>query len=296
MKISLIGLGEELGLPSLKNNKQNFQTRLLDAIDDKYKKSYEIEKINVFSYMFNKSWHLDSILKNNLTLNELEKIRRIGNECAKKESLMMNIFSPRIEKTDYDDKRIIDAIENKNIIIFDVGMNDFMYYTKNNVVASHILLYKNKSANNVLKDENVFNKVFNDVKSNLDNILKINNNSSIYILGFSLKFYVPGFVYNLYKNKRLYNHLIPYIDKWNGMLKTLENDNIHFINLDLYNSKEEAIEDIVPKITLGNISSSNKFKMTNNGIDGMINDFNNNPTDETTKEIKYLEKIKNMNT
>lgn len=292
MKISIIGLGEELGLPSLKNNKQNFQTRLLDAIEDKYKKTYEIEKINIFSYMFNKSWHLDSILKNNPTLNELEKIRRIGNECAKKESLMMDIFSPKIEKTDYQNKRIIDVIENKNIIIFDVGMNDFMYYTKNNVVAAHILLYKNKSANNVLRDENIFEKVFNGVKSNLDNILKINKNSSIYILGFSLKFYVPGFVYSLYDNKRLYKQLIPYINKWNSMLKTLESDNIHFIDLDSYNSKEEAIKDIIPKITLGNISSYNKLKTTDKGIDGMINDFINNPTNESMKETKYLEEIK----
>ena len=292
MKISIIGLGEELGLPSLKNNKQNFQTRLLDAIEKKYKNEYEIEKINIFSYMFNKSWHLDSILKNNPTLNELERIRRIGNECAKRESFMMDVFSPKIEKTDYENKRIIDVIENKNVIIFDVGMNDFMYYTKNNVVAAHILLYKNKNANNVLRDENIFERVFNGVKSNIENILKINKNSSMYILGFSLKFYVPGFVYSLYDNKKLYNQLMPYINKWNSMLKNLENNNIHFINLDLYNSKEEAIKDIVPKIELGDTSDYNKLPTTDSGIDGIIKDFIEHPTNESMKETKYLKKIK----
>lgn len=38
MEVSLLGLGEELGLPSRKHNKQNFETRLLDAIEKELSK------------------------------------------------------------------------------------------------------------------------------------------------------------------------------------------------------------------------------------------------------------------
>lgn len=290
--VSLIGIGEELGLPSFKNNKQNFETRLLDKIEEKLKEKNEVYQINTFSYMFNKSWHINYILKNNLNLIELEKLRRIGNRFAKKESIMMNIFSPKIKYEKMPNKNISELITNENVILYDIGMNDFMYYSNQNVVASHILKKQNKKAKDILENDEIFNRVLNDVKENIDNILKINNNSSIYIMGFSLKVYVPHFIYNLYKNKKTYNYLNKYIDKWNNLLKSLENNNVHFVDLSPYNNKEEALKDIPNYIKIG--KSSNNILKGSLGLQGFINDMKKDEhLNERETQIKYLEFIKN---
>ena len=288
MEVSLLGLGEELGLPSRKHNKQNFETRLLDAIEKELSKKYNVNKINTFSYMFNKSWHISSILSNNLNLNELEKLRRIGNDFAKKESIPMRIFSPRIVKETKSDETLSSFLSNSNVILYDIGMNDFMYYCGTNVVASHILIHKNKRAKKVLDDIKVYNDTINEVKKNIELLLKVNPNSKIYVLGFSLKIYVPKLVYKSYKRSKLYKELNKDINKWNNMLKEL--NNVTFIDLSLYQNKEDALSKIPETIVVGE-SFSNDLRHI--GIEGMIKDLKEDKihTKESKKEIEYL---KNM--
>lgn len=288
MKVSLLGIGEELGLPSRKHHKQNFETRLLDSIEKELRKKYQVNKLNTFSYMFNKSWHISSILKNNLTLDELERIRRIGNDFAKKESLAMRIFSPKIKKETKENINLSTFLSNNNVILYDIGMNDFMYCCGTNVVASHILLHKNKQAKKILENEQVYLDVINGVRENIELLKKINPNSKIYVLGFSLKIYVPKFIYKLYKNTKIYKELNKALYKWNNMLKELED--IIFIDLELYNSKEEAINKIPPNILVGS-KYSNHIEHT--GISGMINDLENDSIHikEKERQIGYLKKI-----
>lgn len=288
MEVSLLGLGEELGLPSFKNNRQNFETRLLDSIEKELSKKYQVNKLNTFSYMFNKSWHISSIIKNNLTLNELERLRRIGNEFAKKESLPMRVFSPRIVKETKTDKTLASFLSNSNVILYDIGMNDFMYYAGTNVVASHILFHKNKHAKKVLDDIKVYNDTIKEVKKNIDLLLKVNPHSKIYVLGFSLKIYVPKFIYKIYKHTKVYKYLNKYINKWNNMLKEL--DNVTFIDLSIYNSKEEALAKIPETIIVGKNYSNNTPYI---GIKGMIEDLENDSIHikEKERQIDYLKKI-----
>ena len=288
MEVSLLGLGEEFGLPSFKNNRQNFETRLLDSIEKELSKKYQVNKLNTFSYMFNKSWHISSIIKNNLTLNELEQLRRIGNEFAKKESLPMRVFSPRIVKETKSDKTLASFLSNSNVILYDIGMNDFMYYAGTNVVASHILFHKNKKAKQVLENDQIYLDTIKGVKENIDLILKQNPHSKIYVLGFSLKIYVPKFIYKIYKHTKVYKHLNKYINKWNNMLKEL--DDITFIDLSLYNSKEEALAKIPETIIVGkNYSNDTPYI----GIKGMIEDLENDSIHikEKERQIDYLKKI-----
>lgn len=290
MKISLLGLGEELGLPSFKNNRQNFETRLLDAIEAKFNKQNKVIKVNTFSYMFNKSWHMTAILKSNLNLNELEILRRVGNDFAKKESLMMHLFSPKIKKQTYNDITLNSFLQNPNVILYDIGMNDFMYYCGTNVVASHIILHKNKPAKKVLENDQVYINAINGVKENIKEILKINPNSKIYILGFSLKIYVPKFIYFLYKHTRIYKELNKAINKWNNMLKELESNNIIFLDLSIYQNKEEALAKIPNMITIGK-ASYNSFPYL--GPNQLIKEFKNDNIHlkEKAKEINYLKKM-----
>ena len=288
MEVSLLGLGEELGLPSRKHNKQNFETRLLDSIEKKLSKKYEVKKLNTFSYMFNKSWHMTSIIKNNLDLNELEKLRRIGNNFAKKESFAMRVFSPKIKKETKSDETLATFLSNSNVILYDIGMNDFMYHCGTNVVASHILIHKNKKAKEVLDQDKVFNDTIKEVRKNIDLLLKMNPNSKIYVLGFSLKIYVPKVIYKTYKKSKLYKELNNNINKWNNMLKEL--DHTMFIDLSIYNTKEEALNKI-PDIILVGESCKNNFKHI--GIKGKIKDLEEDQihTKEAQKEIKYLSKM-----
>lgn len=288
MEVSLLGLGEELGLPSRKHNKQNFETRLLDKIEEELTKKYQVNKLNTFSYMFNKSWHMSSIIKNNLNLSELEKLRRIGNNFAKKESLPMRIFSPKIIKETRSDETLSSFLNNPNVILYDIGMNDFMYYCGTNVVASHILIHKNKAAKKVLDQDRVFINTLNGVKENIDLLKKVNPNSKIYVLGFSLKIYVPKLVYKTYKKSKLYKELNKNIDKWNNMLKEL--NDVTFIDLSPYKNKEEALAEIPHTILIGE-SYNNDLKHI--GITGMIKDLMKDKvhTKESKKEIEYLNEM-----
>ena len=288
MEVSLLGLGEELGLPSRKHNKQNFETRLLDKIEEELTKKYQVNKLNTFSYMFNKSWHMSSIIKNNLNLSELEKLRRIGNNFAKKESLPMRIFSPKIIKETRSDETLSSFLNKPNVILYDIGMNDFMYYCGTNVVASHILIHKNKAAKKVLDQDRVFINTLNGVKENIDLLKKVNPNSKIYVLGFSLKIYVPKLVYKTYKKSKLYKELNKNIDKWNNMLKEL--NGITFIDLSPYKNKEEALAEIPHTILIGE-SYNNDLKHI--GITGMIKDLMKDKvhTKESKKEIEYLNEM-----
>lgn len=288
MEVSLLGLGEELGLPSRKHGKQNFETRLLDIIEKKLNKDYQVNKVNTFSYMFNKSWHMTSIIKNNLTLNELEKLRRIGNEFAKKESLPMRIFSPKIIKETKSDETLSSFLQKPNVILYDIGMNDFMYYSGTNVVASHVLIHKNKAAKKVLDTDKVYNDVIKEVKKNINLLLEINPYSKIYVLGFALKIYVPKGIYKLYKHSKLYKELNKDLAKWNNMLKNL--DNITFIDLSLYKNKEDALNKI-PEIIVVGKSYDNDFNHI--GLTGMIKDLSEDKihAKEAKKEIKYLKQM-----
>lgn len=181
----IVGLGDEKGV----NYKKNVLMILRDALQSS---NYDIKVIDAFSSYFNKCRHIDSYLNNNVSTYELSLINMYGTREKIKES--NNLLSKPISyiasktvKTANEEFLFLSSEINKNeqpVIIYSCGFNDLIELTNT---------YKSEKAN-IIKDR---------CSKNVENILKLNNNSKICMVGSNI---------NMYKDNKLNNYALIYND------------------------------------------------------------------------------------
>lgn len=226
----LVGLNDSQGVnlssPFLKNG-------LLEHIADLlYNHNLSLEVIDAFSLMMNKTEHVDYILKNNLSKEEIRLSQIYSAVCALKNdaekkhlpNFLGNIgyLSKFIYRTNLDDDkvRISTAISDayEPLIIYSSGVNNLMRSVGSDLISiqqDYIDRHKKPNYNYTLsksRNKDILLNVINGVKKNFENILSLNSGADIYVLGA----YIPDAL-----KKKEFSPFADLIYIYNGQLNEL---------------------------------------------------------------------------
>jgi len=165
------------------------------------------EVINAFSLTFNKTEHVDSFLKNNMSLREI-KLSQIYSVVSALEKVMEDIGLPKcfgqlgqVYRLIYTPKkgdeniRIATSLKasEEPILIYSSGANDLMREIASNPFCiSRDYKKRNETPNynytlDKVSDPKTLKKVITSIKNNYETILGINDQTDVYALGI----YVP---------------------------------------------------------------------------------------------------------
>lgn len=161
------------------------------------------EVINAFSLMINKTEHIDYILRNNLSLEEI-KLSQIYSVVSAFEKVMIDLKLPKfigqvgnvyklIYNPNYGDENIrITTVLQESVeptLIYSSGVNNLMREIGSNpftIKNDYKLRNKKPNYNYALEKASnpyTLKKVLNGIEVNFDNILSINDKTDIYTLG-----------------------------------------------------------------------------------------------------------------
>lgn len=205
--LTIVGLNDAQGF----NTKTLFRKNLLEYISMLLKcEDNSATVINAFSSVFNKTEHIDYFLESNLSVEEIKDLQ-IEEKVSICENLMNDFHLPKfigkigyINKVLYrkekEDKDIFltDSIRcaKEPIIIYSCGANDLMCEVSNKslgIKKDYIDKENNEDYNFILKkfeDSGVVKKVIGNVERNFNNILALNNDSDIFVLGLHIPEYI----------------------------------------------------------------------------------------------------------
>lgn len=305
--LAIIGLNDSQGVDITSTF---FRRGLLEYIADELTiDEFKPKVIDTFSLLMNKTEHIDYMLKNNLSLEEI-KLSQVYSAVSALEKVMADIHLPRflgkvgnVYKLVYAPKRgdgelfITDTLRftEEPTVIYSSGVNNLMrevssdpftikkQYKRRNITPDFSYTY------NKAKDPKTLDNVIEGIEKNFANILSINDKTDIYTLGA----YVPKSLQK--EDMDVFRELII---KYNERLEKLCGDYyITFINTDIlgnkYNNSDVnfhissegysmlfnyIIEKMYERKILNNdkydCNSLRIFSVTNGGVTGMIEDLN----------------------
>lgn len=281
--LTIVGLNDSQGV----NTTTLFRKGLLEFIADKLEDD-EINTtvINAFSLMFNKTEHINYLLKSNPSLDEIKDLQVYGMVKALEKAMndfhmpkflgKVGYVSKALYKTNADDKNIKltdTLIQSKEpIVIYSSGANDLMREGWNNPFSIGKDYKKKNDAYKYtldkLSDISTIKRVIDRVEGNIDNILSINDQADIFTLGL----YIPKSMQN--EGMKVFNDAIK---TYNEFLKIIcDKYHLNYIDTEL-NAK------------INNKSKIN-FHVTTEGHDYLANEIVNQLYDK--KLFNNKEKLK----
>lgn len=241
-EITIIGLNDSQGV----NTTTLFKKGLLEFLADFLKdKRINETVINAFSLMFNKTEHINYLLKSNPNLEEIKDLQVYGMVSAL-EKAMSDFHLPKfLGKVGYVSKvlykpnsmdkdiKLTDTLKNAKepIVIYSSGANDIMREGWNNPFSIGKDYKKQndayKYALDKLSDVSTVRRVIDRVDGNLNNILSINDKADVFALGL----YIPKSMQN--DGMEVFNSAI---ERYNEFLKIIcDKYNIEYVDT-LYNA------------------------------------------------------------
>lgn len=265
--------------------------------------------INASSLRFNKVCHVNMLLDNNLSIEEMKELNSEGAYYAFKKlakdkglSFLGSLFGNVGEciygdSIDEDDSytHISDLIKecDKPIIIFSSGANDLMFLLNANPNSiGDEESDKYKYAQKLLKDPNTINSIISDIECTLYKIISINPNSRVFILSLYtpnslesdiFKQAIEGYNSKLKDLCELYGYC--YIDE-TELAEVYGKDND--FHIDVVGHKKLAsllIDEIASNTAQNSLENEIYYTYDNDGIDGYYDDL----VKEINKVLKYDE-------
>ena len=199
--LTIIGLNDSQGVNV---NSTFFKKGLLEYISNALK-SEELDPtvINAFSLLMNKTEHIDYFLKNNLTVEEIKlsqlystvmALRKVFNDIHLPDQLGNIAYINRMlysVKEEDKNKKITTELQTaiEPTVIYSSGVNNLMREVGNNPFRINSD-YKNRNkrpnydyAIKRASKLSTLNRVIDGMERNFENILSINGNTDIYVLG-----------------------------------------------------------------------------------------------------------------
>ena len=286
--------------------------------------------IDASSLRYNKVCHIDMLLDNNLSIEEMKKLNSEGSRYALKKyanengyKLFSGFFSSiggkalgqKIEDGD-EDTHISDLIRDsyEPIIIYSSGANDLMFLANAN--PNSIKKYgedgsitnKYLYAESVLSNSATIDMIMESIEKNFIKILSINPNSKVFVLSI----YVPSSLSN-----EDYEVFVIAINEYNNKLQQLcdkygmcyvdessfgeiYNDKDYDFHIDVVGHKQLAsmiISEIANHLYMSYSVDSNDYTYDNDGLEGYYYDLvymaNSmvEPSNEDIEENEYLKKV-----
>ncbi len=256
----IIGIGEDLGFPySYQNSKKRcLHQQVLYQVSNYYDKKYIL---NLFSMLLNKTKDFDTMLNKNIST--LKELRQDANEQAR-DTLFTKIGMPKLD--DYNPSNIEldeeitlkELIKNNNcLILYSYGINDLFQLFDHSFFYAYLDYKKTKEALELMKDKKHIDTVIKRIEKQIKTIKEINQNTSIYVVGFSIDMYTPKLYLKAWKDKKSYTTLIEYFNYYNEELEKICNKyNITFNRSNNYQDTITATTDLTIKILLKEKSSN----------------------------------------
>lgn len=201
-ELTIIGLNDSQGVNTTSLLKKN----LLEFISDKLKdEETRTTVIDAFSLMFNKTEHINYLLRSNPNLEEIKDLQVYGMVSALEKAISdfhmprslgkIGYVSRMLHKPCDEDKniRLTDTLRDSKepIVIYSCGANDIMREGWNNPFSIRRDYKKQnnayKYALDKLSDISTVKRVISRVDENFNNILSLNDKADVFVLGL----YIP---------------------------------------------------------------------------------------------------------
>lgn len=217
-KIQLIGLSDSIGVPYNDSKGIGF----FDLLEFHLKNNMVDESLNLYNLYTNKTWHIQGLLENSVTLDEYRLIQKFSYDFNKEkfpEYIKADINYP----VDLNGNRTISNIiseYSKPIFIYSCGANDLFYYFNFN--PAHVTPKKICELLSGYSDS--LESLGKNIDRNLEKIIEVNPNVQIIVLG----------MYNPFNKYSLNRITSPIIGRINQSIKSVVSkyDNVHYLDVE----------------------------------------------------------------
>lgn len=218
-ELDIVGMLDSYGVP--------YSPEVDSSFFDIYAQNLESEgklgsKLDIFGLYLNKTWHLNGIFRNGITIGEMERMQNFSIDFNRhkyedrfRTDLTYSVSEELADITVYDYVAGLD----KPVICYSCSANDLFYYYGFSLEGLNFercieLVTGFNDARNLLSSE---------VKSNLDTLLTCNSDSQIYVFGL----YVPSDNFFVQRIGSIV------VDSVNNDLKTIcdQYSNVHFVDI-----------------------------------------------------------------
>ena len=223
-ELTIVGLNDSQGV----NTTILFKKGLLEFISDKLKdEETKTTVINAFSLMFNKTEHINYLLKSNPSLEEIKDLQVYGMVSALEKAFgdfhlprclgKIGYVSRKLYKPCDEDKniRLTDTLRNSKepIVIYSSGANDLMRECWNNPLKIRKDYKKQNAAYKYtldkLNDISTVKRIIDRVDENFNNILSINDKADVFALGLYIPKSMQGDEMEVFNNViKIYNDFL----------------------------------------------------------------------------------------
>lgn len=286
-ELTIVGLNDSQGVKTTTLFRKGLLDFIADSLEDE---DIKTTVINAFSLMFNKTEHINYLLKSNPSLDEIKDLQVYGMVKAL-EKVMEDVHMPKcLGKVGYVSKALYhhkDGDENvkltttlekakEPIVIYSCGANDLMREGWNNPFKIGKDYKKQNDAYRYalekLSDVSSVKRVIGRVEGNINDILSINDKTDIFALGL----YIPKSMQN--EAMKVFNDAIKQYNEY--LEKICDKYNLEYVDTEK-NSKNQNKSKINFHVT-----TVGHHEIVNNIIDKLYDQKIGNKNSESIKFSK----------
>ncbi|MDE6026293.1 MAG: hypothetical protein K2G45_12685 [Lachnospiraceae bacterium] len=218
-KVDLVGLLDSYGVPYSSSVDESF----MDLLENELVQNNQFNsRIDLYNLYINKTWHLDGIFNNKVTINEMIDMKNFALDFVRykydtkiKTTLSYDYSEENGEKSVYD----YVASLNNPVVLYSCSANDLFYYFGTSLESLNfergIELLRNL--------DNGLDFLENNVQRNINTIIECNSKSQIFVMGI----YVPSDSFFINRAGSVV------IDKINDRLKRVcdRYDNVYYVDV-----------------------------------------------------------------
>lgn len=292
--VLMVGGNESIGVPCAVYGKD--KKGFMEIVADKLKEDgIDVSTVDMFSMFVNKNWHIDEIIKHNLTLEEIKNMKKASIR-VNRQDFFNKLFLPKsLENLDpvnfWDDfNKVANLIKiYENVVMFyQSGSNNLMYEMQASPISSVLNKNMRQRALELMKDDKTIKKVISGMDRNINNSLSVNNSIELYVLSL----YVPKLFSTLSKYSDEFKIMVDFIYRFNDAVDDLASSNmVDYIDItsvgnycakfgmDFHCTKKG--HEHLAKLVLNSMDENHKeilhipdrnLEIDNKGLDGMIED------------------------
>lgn len=218
-KIDLVGLLDSYGVPYSSSVDESF----MDLLEKELEKNNKINsRLDLFNLYINKTWHLDGIFNNRVTINEMIDIKNFSLDFVryKYEDKIKTTLSYEYDEK-YGEESIYDYVSSLDnpVVLYSCSANDLFYYYGTSLES----LTFERGVELLKNLDNGLDFLEVNVQRNMDTLIVCNPKCQIFVMGI----YVPSD--NFFVNRA--GAIV--INKMNNRIKSVceKYDNVYYVDV-----------------------------------------------------------------
>lgn len=181
-KIDLVGLLDSYGVPYSESVGQSFFDLIRNELERQNLLGSELDLFNLY---INKTWHMDGIFENKVTINEMIQMKNFSLDFVRakysekiKQSLCYTLDSQNGERTIYE---YVEQLNNP-VVVYSCSANDLFFYFGTSLESLTI----KKAAEVICNVGPGLDFLEGNIQKNINTILSCNPKSQVFVMGLYL--------------------------------------------------------------------------------------------------------------